>query len=228
MAVKIRLQRHGKKGKPFYHIVVADSRAPRDGKFIERLGSYNPTTNPATIDIDREKSVEWLDKGAQPTDTTRAILSYTGVLYKKHLLGGVKKGALTAEQADTKFAEWQASKEAKVNSKISGIDLAKAEQAKARLAAEEKIKAEKAKAIEAKNAALAQEVEETAPAEAETEVSAEAEATETETTPTAEIAAESAETSEAEPEASSEESTSEENSSEESSEDESSREPKAE
>ena len=106
MATKIRLQRFGKKGKPFYHVVVADSRSPRDGKFIERLGSYNPNTNPATIDINFEKALEWVNSGAQPTDTCRAILSYKGVLYKKHLEGGVKKGALTAEQAEAKFNEW--------------------------------------------------------------------------------------------------------------------------
>ena len=96
MATKIRLQRHGKKGKPFYYIVVADARAPSDGRFIERLGSYNPNTNPATIDINFDKTFDWVNNGAQPTDTCRAILSYKGVLYKKHLQGGVKKGALTA------------------------------------------------------------------------------------------------------------------------------------
>ena len=106
MATKIRLQRFGKKGKPFYHVVVADARSPRDGKFIERLGSYDPNTNPATIDINFDKTLDWVNKGAQPTDTCRAILSYKGVLYKKHLEGGIKKGALTQEQADVKFAEW--------------------------------------------------------------------------------------------------------------------------
>ena len=95
MAVKIRLARHGKKGYAFYHIVVADSRAPRDGKFIEKLGTYNPNTNPATIDLNFEQALGWLMKGAQPTDTARAILSYKGVLYKKHLLGGVAKGAFS-------------------------------------------------------------------------------------------------------------------------------------
>ena len=103
MATKIRLQRHGKKGKPFYYIVVADARAPRDGRFIERLGSYNPNTNPATIDINFDKTLDWVNSGAQPTDTCRAILSYKGVMYKKHLQGGVKKGALNEEQADVKF-----------------------------------------------------------------------------------------------------------------------------
>src|SRR6201991_2380339 len=121
MATKIRLQRHGKKGKPFYYIVVADSRAPRDGRFIERLGSYNPNTNPATIDINFEKTLDWVNKGAEPTDTCRAILSYKGVLYKKHLEGGVKKGALTAEQADAKFAEWLAVKDGKIEGKKDNL-----------------------------------------------------------------------------------------------------------
>ncbi|HCN83586.1 MAG TPA: 30S ribosomal protein S16, partial [Sphingobacteriaceae bacterium] len=101
----------GKKGKPFYHVVVADARSPRDGKFIERLGSYNPNTNPATIEINFDKALDWVNKGAQPTDTCRAILSYKGVMYKKHLEGGVRKGALTLEQAEVKFAEWLKGKE---------------------------------------------------------------------------------------------------------------------
>ena len=106
MAVKIRLARHGKKGFAFYHIVAADSRAPRDGKFIEKLGTYNPNTNPATIDLNFEKALGWLQKGAQPTDTCRAILSYKGVLYKKHLLGGVAKGAFTEAEAEARFNKW--------------------------------------------------------------------------------------------------------------------------
>ena len=106
MAVKIRLQRKGKKRKPFYHIVIADSRAPRDGRFIEKIGSYNPLTVPATIELDREKAFDWLGKGAQPTDTVRAILRLKGLGYKKHLQRGVKKGAITQEQADTQYAEW--------------------------------------------------------------------------------------------------------------------------
>ena len=117
MATKIRLQRSGKKGKPFYHVVVADARAPRDGKFIERLGSYNPNTNPATIEINFEKALDWVNKGAQPTDTCRAILSYKGILYKKHLEGGVKKGALTEEQAEAKFAQWLEGKAIKIEGK---------------------------------------------------------------------------------------------------------------
>ena len=106
MAVKIRLARHGKKGFAFYHIVAADSRAPRDGKFIEKLGTYNPNTNPATIDLNFEKALDWLLKGAQPTDTCRAILSYTGVVYRNHLQNGVKKGAFGQEEADRRFDAW--------------------------------------------------------------------------------------------------------------------------
>ena len=114
MAVKIRLARRGRKQRPYYHIVIADARAPRDGKFIEQIGSYNPMTKPATIELDREKAYDWLTKGAQPTDTARAILRFKGVLYRKHLQRGVDKGALTQEQADAKVAEWIEAKEAKV------------------------------------------------------------------------------------------------------------------
>ena len=143
MPVKIRLQRHGKKQRAFYHIVVADSRAPRDGKFIEKLGVYNPNTNPATIDLNIDAAVQWLHNGAQPTDTTRAILSYKGVLYKKHLEGGVKKGALTQEQADVKFAAWVDAKTNKVDSKKSSLVSSKEAANKARLATEAKQKEEK-------------------------------------------------------------------------------------
>jgi small subunit ribosomal protein S16 len=125
MPVKIRLQRHGKKGRPFYHIVASDSRAARDGKFIERLGSYNPNTNPATIEIDREKSITWLKNGAQPTDTARAILSYKGVLYMYHLNKGVAKGALTQEDADKKFEAWLSEKESKVQAKKDSLGRSK-------------------------------------------------------------------------------------------------------
>ncbi|MGK6349894.1 30S ribosomal protein S16 [Parapedobacter sp. DT-150] len=171
MAVKIRLQRHGKKGKPFYHVVVADSRAPRDGKFIERIGAYNPNTNPATIDLNFDKALDWLEKGAQPTDTTRAILSYKGVLYKKHLLGGVKKGAFDEAAADAKFEAWLNTKESKIQGKVESLTQSKDEAKKAALAAEAKKKAEIAAAIEAKNTPPveeAPEVEETHEAAAET------------------------------------------------------------
>ena len=109
----------GRKKSPFYHIVIADARAPRDGRFIERIGSYNPMTKPATIDIDRDKAFEWLNNGAQPTDTVNAILRFKGVLYKKHLLRGVKKGALTLEQADEKHTSWVEQKEAKIADRVS-------------------------------------------------------------------------------------------------------------
>ncbi len=137
MPVKIRLQRHGKKGKPFYWIVAADARAKRDGKFLEKLGTYNPNTNPAIIDINVDHSVTWLQNGAQPTDTARRLLSYKGVLLKKHLLGGVAKGALTEEQAEEKFNAWEAEKEAKVTSKKNSLVKA-ADKAKADALATEK------------------------------------------------------------------------------------------
>ncbi|MEO6981050.1 MAG: 30S ribosomal protein S16 [Mucilaginibacter sp.] len=177
MATKIRLQRHGKKGKPFYYIVVADARAPRDGRFIERLGSYNPNTNPATIDLNFDKTLDGVNDGAQPTDTVRAILSYKGILYKKHLQGGLKKGALTEEQVETKFQEWLDTKEGKITGKKTGLVSAKDEVRKAALAAEAKKKEAKAAAIIAKNTPEVEEVE--APAEEEAVEAPEAAADET-------------------------------------------------
>ena len=140
MPVKIRLARHGKKGYAFYHIVVADSRAPRDGKFIEKIGTYNPNTNPASIELNFDKALAWLNNGAQPTDTARAILSYKGVLMKKHLLGGVKKGAFSAEVAEERFAKWLAEKEAQINAKRQKLTEGKKAATAARLAEEEKVK----------------------------------------------------------------------------------------
>ncbi|WP_027138361.1 30S ribosomal protein S16 [Gaetbulibacter saemankumensis] len=166
MPVKIRLQRHGKKGKPFYWIVAADSRAKRDGKYLEKLGIYNPNTNPATVELNVDGAVTWLQNGAQPTDTAKAILSYKGALLKNHLAGGVRKGALTEEQAEEKFNAWLEAKENKVGSKTE--DLAKA-QADAKAKA---LEAEKA-VNEARIAAATPAVEE-APAE-ETEASNEEE-----------------------------------------------------
>ena len=154
MPAKIRLQRQGKKGRPFYQIVVADGRAPRDGKFIEKLGSYNPLTTPATIELDINKSVEWLKNGALPTDTCRAILSYKGVLYKYHLLRGVQKGALTAEQVEAKFTAWVEDKETKIQSKVNSKIQDSRTEAKNRLEAEAKAKEAKAQTIAAKQAAL--------------------------------------------------------------------------
>ncbi len=178
MAVKIRLARHGKKAYAFYHIVVADSRAPRDGKFIEKLGTYNPNTNPATIDLDFEKALGWLLKGAQPTDTARAILSYKGVLYKKHLLGGVAKGAFSESDAEAKFNQWLGEKEGKITAKVNKLSTdAKAEQ-KARLTAEAAVKEARAAAIAEKKAAAEAEAKaaaEAAAAEAAAETEAPAE-----------------------------------------------------
>ena len=182
MATKIRLQRHGEKGNAFYYIVVADARAPRDGRFIERLGSYNPNTNPATIDINFDKTLDWVNNGAQPTDTCRAILSYKGVLYKKHLQGGLKKGALTEEQVQEKFQAWLDHKEGKITGKKTSLVSAKDEARKAALAAEAKKKEEKAAAIAAKNAPPveegAEEEVEAPAAETEADASAEAESAE--------------------------------------------------
>ncbi|MDN3708355.1 30S ribosomal protein S16 [Myroides ceti] len=165
MSVKIRLQRHGKKGKPFYWVVAADARAKRDGKFLEKIGTYNPNTNPATIDLNIDAATKWLSNGAQPTDTAKAILSYKGALLKHHLNGGVRKGALTQEQADEKFAKWVEEKENKVSAKATGLaDNKAAAKAKA-LEAEKEVNAKRAQAaLEAKAAAEAPAVEEEAPA----------------------------------------------------------------
>ena len=152
MSVKIRLQRHGKKGKPFFHIVVADSRARRDGKFIEKLGTYNPITNPATIELDVDGAVKWLNNGAQPTDTARAILSYKGALYKKHLLGGVAKGAFDQEEADRRFNAWLEEKEKAVESKKS--DLTKSKEAAKKAAFEAELKEQGLKITEINKAKL--------------------------------------------------------------------------
>ena len=127
MSVKIRLQRHGKKGKPFYWVVAADARAKRDGKYLEKLGTYNPNVNPAVIDLNIDKTVEWLQNGAQPTDTAKAILSYKGAMLKNHLVGGIRKGALTQEQADAKFAAWVEEKATKVSDKEAGLSKTQSE-----------------------------------------------------------------------------------------------------
>jgi len=167
MATRIRLQRHGKKGKPVFHLVAADSRAKRDGKFIEKLGTYNPNTNPATIDINFDKTLHWVQVGAELTDTARAILSYKGILYKNHLINGVKKGALTEADVETRFAAWVAEKEAKIGAKKDGLGKNADADKVARLKAEAEKKDAKAKAIEAKNAPIVEEVEEEVVAEQE-------------------------------------------------------------
>jgi small subunit ribosomal protein S16 len=151
MATRIRLQRHGKKSKAFYHIVAADSRSKRDGKFIEKLGIYNPNTNPATIDINFDRTLSWVQVGAEMSDTARAILSYKGVLYKNHLIKGIAKGALTAEQVEEKFAVWLAEKDNKITGKKDGLAKNDASDKAARLKAETEANEARAKAVEAKN-----------------------------------------------------------------------------
>ena len=165
MPARIRLQRHGKKNQPFYHIVVADGRAPRDGRFIEKLGTYNPLTNPATIVLNVEKAAEWLKNGAQPSDTCRRILSYKGVLLKRHLQIGVEKGAISQEQADVKFNEWLQAKEAKIANAKSENESKLRDVKKARLESEKKFNEAKAEAVAAKRRAAA-EAEAAAKAEA--------------------------------------------------------------
>lgn len=145
------MQRHGKKGKPYFHIVVADARAPRDGRYIERLGMYNPNTDPATIDIDVDSAASWLQKGAQPTDTARAILSYRGVLYRNHLNKGVLKGALSQEDADKKFDAWLKEKDAKIQAKVDRLANESDSERKERLAAEAEVSKKRAAEIAAKN-----------------------------------------------------------------------------
>ena len=139
MSVKIRLQRHGKKGKPFYWIVAADARSKRDGKYLAKLGIYNPNTNPATIELNVDGAVEWLQNGAQPTDTAKAILSYKGALLKNHLAGGVRKGALTEEQAEAKFTAWLDEKGNKVQAKADGLSQAEADAKAKAFAAEQAV-----------------------------------------------------------------------------------------
>lgn len=155
MPTKIRLQRHGKKGKPFYHIVVADSRAPRDGRFIERIGSYNPISNPATIDIDSDRALDWMMKGAQPTETTRAILSYKGILYRVHLAKGVAKGSLTQELADSKYEAWMQEKAGKIEQKKSRLAENSMRSMKSRLEAEAKVNEARLEARKLKEAEAA-------------------------------------------------------------------------
>src|SRR6056300_1426340 len=171
MSTKIRLQRGGRKGRPVYSIVVADARSKRDGRFIEKLGTYNPNTNPATIDLNFDSTLTWVMKGAQPTDTARAILSYRGVMMKKHLLEGVRKGALTEEQAEAKFEAWVSEKENKIEGKVQSLNDAAAASKSARLAAEAEVN-------KARKEAIATEATEEAPATEATEEAPAAEATE--------------------------------------------------
>ena len=153
MAVKIRLSRRGRKKLAMFDVVVSDARAPRDGRFIEKLGTYNPNTNPATVVLNEKQAIKWVMDGAQPTDTAKAILSYKGILYAKHLQVGVIKGALTQEQADAKFEAWKAEKEIKIQTKASSIQQSKAKSKASRLEAESKVSENRAVNIAAKNKA---------------------------------------------------------------------------
>ncbi|AOW20528.1 30S ribosomal protein S16 [Urechidicola croceus] len=172
MSVKIRLQRHGKKGKPFYWIVAADARSKRDGKFLEKLGTYNPNTNPATVDLDVDSSVKWLQNGAQPTDTARTLLSYKGVLLKHHLAGGVRKGAFSEEEAEKKFQAWLDEKAGLINAKVDGLAKSKAEEAAKALQAEKEVNEKRKAAVaEAEAAAKAEQEAAAAAAEVSEEVS---------------------------------------------------------
>ena len=186
MPVKIRLQRHGKKGKPFYWVVAADARAKRDGRYLEKIGTYNPNTNPATVNINVDTAIKWLENGAQPTDTARTLLSYRGVMLKHHLNGGVRKGAHTQEEADAKYEAWVTEKEAKIQVKEQGLSKAEADERAKALAAEKEVNEKRiadAKAVE----------EEAIAAEAAAKAEAEAEAAAEEATEEAPVAEEATE-----------------------------------
>jgi small subunit ribosomal protein S16 len=180
MAVRIRLARKGRKRKAYYHVVVADSRSPRDGRYIEKIGMYNPITNPATIELDFDKALGWLQNGALPTETCRAILSYKGVLIKKHLLEGVKKGAFDDAEATKRFEEWMKQNEAKIEAKKSGLEKSHDDELDNRLVAEKKVNEARAARLAKRQAELAAKAEaenqpETAPEEqAPVEIKAEA------------------------------------------------------
>ena len=198
MPVKIRLQRHGKKGKPFYWVVAADARAKRDGRYLEKIGTYNPNTNPATVDINIDQAVKWLENGAQPTDTAKTLLSYRGALLKHHLNGGVRKGAFSEEEAEKRFTAWLEEKQAKIQAKVDGLSKAEATALAERLAAEKEVNEKRIAAQQAAEApaeAPAAEGEEAPAAEAGPEAEApaedaapEAEAPATEEAPVAEEA----------------------------------------
>ena len=173
MSVKIRLQRHGKKGKPFYWIVAADARAKRDGRFLEKLGTYNPNANPAAIDLDIDGAVKWLQNGAQPTDTAKAILSYKGALLKNHLAGGVRKGAFSEEEAEKRFQAWLEEKEGKVTSKEEKLAKAQAEAKAKALEAEKAVNEARIAAAQPEPEAVEEPVAEAETAEATEETTEE-------------------------------------------------------
>ena len=180
MPVRIRLQRHGKKGKPFYWIVAADSRSKRDGRYLEKIGTYNPNTNPASVELDVDQAVKWLENGAQPSDTARTLLSYRGAMLKHHLNGGVKKGAFSQEEADKRFAAWLEEKQAKIQSKIDGLDKQKADSLLKRLEAEKVVNQKRISEL-------------SAPPEPEEVIAEDGESTKAENPETNEVAAETAE-----------------------------------
>ena len=178
MPVKIRLQRHGKKGKPFYWLVAADSRAKRDGKYLEKIGTYDPNTNPANVKIDLDIAIQWLEKGAQPTNTARALLSYRGVLLKHHLNKGVKKGAFSEQDAEKKFLKWLDEKEKKIESKVNKIKKSLSDKKAQALEVEKLAKEKKAEAIKLAEEKALKEVEAAAEKPAEEKIEAKEEATE--------------------------------------------------
>ena len=177
MAVKIRLARKGRKKLAFYHVVVADSRSPRDGRYIEKIGSYNPVTNPAIIELDFDKALGWLQNGALPTDTCRAILSYKGVLIKKHLLEGVKKGAFDEAEATKRFEEWIKQNEAKVEAKKSGLEKAQDDELVNRLEVEKRVNAAREAKFAKRNADIAAKAAASVKAEAQAKEAVPAEET---------------------------------------------------
>jgi len=215
MPVKIRLQRHGKKGKPFYLVVAADARSKRDGRYLEKLGTYNPNADPAIVDINIDNAVSWLEKGAQPTDTARTLLSYKGAMLKYHLNGGIRKGALTQEEADKKLAAWLEEKDAKIQAKKDGLTQAEAD-ARAKRLADEKAVSDKrladaaAQEAEAQAAEAAEAAAEEAPATESSEATEEAPAAESSEATEEAPAAEASEATEEAPAAEASEEASEE------------------
>ena len=188
MATRLRLQRHGKKGKPFYHVVAADARSPRDGRFIEKIGTYNPNTNPATIDVNHERALYWVQNGAEMTETTRALMKYKGVIYHNHLLNGLKKGALTAEQVEAKLEAWMREKSNKIQSKIDQLAGAADQAQQSRLKAEKALN--EARMAELNAAAAARKAQAEAEARAAAGEAEAAEAQEEEVVAEGEVAAE--------------------------------------
>ncbi len=176
MATRLRLQRHGKKGKPFYHVVAADARAPRNGRFIEKVGTYNPNTNPATIELNHDRALHWLQVGAEMSDTVRALMKYKGVVYHNHLLNGARKGAFTEEEAQKRFETWMREKQSKVDAKVAQLAGESQAAFEARMKAEKEVNEKRAAEIKAAEDALKAEAEAEAKAAADAEAAAKAEA----------------------------------------------------